>query len=149
AVSVQKDGVEIYSSSDLSGSFDFNTYGLGAFAINVTATDADADRANDSLLSTASRTVVVGDDDTAAPIITLGGSQGAENDGQSQTFTWNIADADTGIRSATVSVTKDAVEIFSSTDLSRSFDFNTYGLGTFAINVTASDADADRSSDSL
>ena len=42
AVSVQKDGVEIYSSSDLSGSFDFNTYGLGAFAINVTATDADA-----------------------------------------------------------------------------------------------------------
>src|SRR2546427_9232829 len=82
------------------------------YAINVTATDADADRANDALTSTASRSVTVSDDDTTPPVIVLGGSAGSENDGQDQTFTWNVTDAGSRLGSVPVSITKDGVEIF-------------------------------------
>src|SRR5205085_1898337 len=131
------------------GSFDFNSYGLGTYNISVDAADADADRADDSLSSTASRTVVVSDDDTAAPVITITGSEGSENDGQDQSFTWNVQDAGSGLGSVSVSITRDGVEIFNSTDASGTFNFDTYGLGTYEINVTATDADADRADDSL
>src|SRR5205823_1306878 len=134
---------------DASGSFDFNSLGLGTYAIAVSATDADNDRANDALTSSASRTVTVSDDDTTAPLIVLGGSTGSETDGQDNTFTWTITDAGSGVASSTVSVTKDGVEIFNSSDLSGTFDFNSFGLGTFQISVSATDADADRANDSL
>src|SRR5437764_790030 len=80
-----------------SGTFDFNALGLGAYTISVSAADADNDRAGDSLSSTASQSVVVSDDDIAGPVITLGGSNGAENDGQDQHFTWNVADVGSGL----------------------------------------------------
>src|SRR5205823_2510558 len=131
------------------GSFDFNAAGLGTYEINVTATDADADRLGDAMTSAASRSVTVADDDTEAPIITLGGSTGSENDGQNQTFTWTVSDAGSGLASVTVSVTRDGVEFFSSTDASGSFDFNSYGLGTYEIHVSATDADADRIGDAM
>ena len=44
--------------------------------MEISATDSDADRAGDALTATATRTVVLTDDDTEAPIITLGGSIG-------------------------------------------------------------------------
>src|SRR5207248_3121717 len=109
-VSVTKNGVEIYNSTDASGSFDFNSFGLGTFAINVSATDADGDRPDDALTSTASQSVTVSDDDTTPPVITLGGSSGAETDGQDQVFTWNVTDADSGLASVLVSITRDGVE---------------------------------------
>ena len=58
---------------------------------------------------TATRTVTVTDDDSAAPVITLGGSQGNENDGQDQTFTWNVADAGSGLGSVASSNATEAV----------------------------------------
>jgi hypothetical protein len=149
SVSVTRDGVEIFTSSDVSGSFDFNSLGLGTYEINVTATDADGDRLDDSLSSSASRSVVVSDDDVTAPLIVLGGSDATENDGQDQTFSWNVSDAGSGVSTVTVSVTQDGVEIFTSSDLSGSFDFNSYGLGTFSMSVSATDADSDRASDAL
>src|SRR5207244_7485717 len=96
-VSITRDGVEILSSSDLSGDFDFNIYGLGVYEIHVSATDADADRTGDALSSTASSMVTVTDDDTDAPVIVTGGSIGTENDGQDQNFTWNVDDAFSGL----------------------------------------------------
>src|SRR5207247_61564 len=45
SVVITQDGNVIHSSSDASGSFDFNSYGLGVFQISVNATDNDADRA--------------------------------------------------------------------------------------------------------
>src|SRR5207247_1808514 len=103
SVSITKDGTEIYSATDASGSFDFNSYGLGAYEMHVSATDTDSDRALDSLTSTASRSVTVTDDDTAAPIITLGGSELNENDGQNQVFTWAVSDAGSGLGAVSVS----------------------------------------------
>src|SRR5213076_2571573 len=121
------------NSTDASGSFNFNTYGLGTFAINVTTTDADNDRANDALTSTASRTVTVGDDDITPPVILIGGSSGAENDGQDQHFTWNISDAGSDLASLDVTITRDdgtgPVVIYHTNNLadaSGSFDFNSY-----------------------
>src|SRR5206468_3891818 len=99
SVSITKDGVEILSSTEASGSYDFNALGLGDYQINVTATDADADRALDAMTSIASRRVSVSDDDTAAPVITIGGSSGAETDGQNQHFTWLVEDASSGVGS--------------------------------------------------
>src|SRR5205823_10495265 len=123
--------------------FDFNSYGLGAYAINVTATDADNDRADDALTSTASQSVTVTDDDTTPPIITLGGSSGTETDGQNQLFTWNVDDPESGMDFVSVLVTKDGTAIFTSSDASGSFDFNSYGLGEFQIFVSAGNADND------
>ena len=93
AVTITQDGNVISTSSAASGSFDFNSYGLGVFAINASATDADNDRPNDSLSNSGARSVTVSDDDTTGPTIVLGGSQGSENDGQKQHFTWNVTDA--------------------------------------------------------
>ncbi len=148
-VSITRNGVEVYNSSNASGSFDFNSLGLGTYTITVTATDADADRDNDSLTTAATRTVVVSDDDVTPPVITLGGSSGTQNDGQNQLFTWSVSDAGSGIGSVSVSVTRNGVEIFTSTSVSGSFDFNSYGPGSYAMTVNATDADNDRASDSL
>src|SRR5439155_24230257 len=125
------------------------TYGMGTSGTNTTATDANTARFKYALTSTASRSVSVSDDDTEAPIITLGGSSGAENDGQDQSFTWTVTDAGSGLGSVLVSITRDGVEVFSSTDASGAFDFNALGLGTYAINVTATDADSDRIADAM
>src|SRR5207249_716219 len=108
-----------------------------------------SDRALDSLSSSASRSVTVSDDDTAAPVIALGGSTGSENDGQNQNFTWDVSDVGSGLASVGVSITKDGTEIYRSTPASGTFDFNSHGLGTYAINVTATDVDSDRALDSL
>ena len=65
---------------DAAGSFDFNTYGLGAYEITVNATDNDGDCPGDTTSSSDMRSVTVEDDDTAGPAIVLGGSQDAETD---------------------------------------------------------------------
>src|SRR5207245_1196309 len=106
--------VEVLNSIAPSGTFDFNSLGLGTYTITVNATDADGDRLNDALSSNASRTVTVSDDDTEAPIIILSGSTGSETDAQDQVFNWTVTDAGSGIGSVAVSITKDGVEIFTS-----------------------------------
>src|SRR5207244_1348874 len=115
-VSITRDGVEIYSSTNASGSFDFNAFGLGAYEMHVNATDADNDRLDDARTATAARSVTVSDDDTDAPVITLGGSTGNETDGDNQHFTWLVTDAGSGLSSVTVSITRDGIEIFNSTN---------------------------------
>ncbi len=144
-------GAIVFSSSNAraSGSFNFDSFGLGAFFIKVTATDNDADRNNDALTSSATRTVNVTDDDMVAPVITLGGSSGLENDGQTQAFTWNVTDA-SGLSSVKVVVTKvgEVEPVFTSSTASGSFNFDSQNLGTFQISVTATDNDADWTGDS-
>jgi hypothetical protein len=147
AVTIRQNGSVIHTSSLATGSFNFDTYGPGAFDLTVDATDADSDRPGDAASSTATRSVTVTDDDTAPPSITLGGSVGNETDGQTQAFTWAVADA-SGLGGVSVTVTHDAATIFTSTAASGSFNFDSLGLGTFAISVSASDSDNDWSGDS-
>src|SRR5204863_291046 len=88
-------------------------------------------------------------DDTTPPVITLGGSNGLENDGQNQFFTWDVTDAGSGLGSVSVTITQDGTTIFTSTNATGTFNFNSYGLGMFQISVSATDADNDRANDSL
>src|SRR5207247_941802 len=104
-------------------------------------------RADDALTSTASRIVTVSDDDTDAPVITLGGSTASETDGQDQAFTWNVADA-SGLLVISVVITKDGNIIHTTNSASGTFDFNSYGTGLFEITVNATDGDSDRANDS-
>src|SRR5205823_4008330 len=109
SVVITQNGNEIFSTTDLSqavGSFNFDSYGLGTFAISVSATDNDSDRAGDAATSSASRSVNVSDDDIAPPEITLGGSQNTEDDGQNQVFTWDVSDTGSGLDSVAVTVTQ-------------------------------------------
>src|SRR5439155_12716259 len=99
--------------ANAAGSFNFDTAGLGTFTLVVSATDADSDRANDALTSNASRSVVVTDDDVAPPTIVLGGSQGAQTDGEINVFTWDVSDA-SGLLTVDVTVTQDGNVIHTS-----------------------------------
>src|SRR6185436_5583967 len=104
-------------------------------------TDWEGDKSTE----TQTRTVVVSDDDTAAPVITLGGSTGAENDGQNQHFTWSVSEA-SGFSAYSVVIKKGATTIFSTTDstmLTGDIDFNSWGLGTYTIEIAATDNDTD------
>ena len=49
SVTITQDGNVIHSDTAANGSFNFDSYGLGNFQIQVSATDADNDRANDAL----------------------------------------------------------------------------------------------------
>src|SRR5439155_2898706 len=105
-----------------------------------------------SLSNSASRSVTVSDDDTDAPTIVLGGSTGSENDGQTQSFNWNISDAGSGLGSISVIVRKDGNVIYQTSDLADavgSYNFDSEGLGTFTIDVSATDTDSDRADDAL
>src|SRR5205085_2644483 len=133
------------NTADAVGSFNFDSYGPGSFTLDVSATDNDNDWIGDNSCSMASRSVTVTDDDTAGPVITLGGSTGSENDGQAQSFSWNVSDA-SGLSALSVVIKKDGATIYSTTDTANavgSFNFDSYGLGTFTIDVSATDNDND------
>ena len=145
-VSITRNGGNIFAqNSTNSGSFDFNNFGPGEYVLTVSATDADSDRAGDSLSSTASRTVMVTDDDTDGPIIALGGSSGSESSDLTQSFSWDGSDA-SGLSDLSVVIMKDGTPIYSTTSLSDavgSFNFDSYGVGTYSIALSATDADGD------
>src|SRR5262249_1366478 len=74
----------------------------------------------------------VTDDDIAGPLITLGGSSGSQNDGQTQSFTWDISDA-SGLSALSVVIKQGSTTIYSTTslsDASGSFNFDSSHLCT-------------------
>ncbi|MCI0461807.1 MAG: putative Ig domain-containing protein [Gemmataceae bacterium] len=80
-VTITKVGFGVLASfATASGSYDFNQAGPGTYTLTVGALDNDGDRSGDQSSSTAERSVIVTDDDTTAPAITLGGSQGVEDE---------------------------------------------------------------------
>jgi len=139
-VSILHDGVEVATSTDSMGQFTFDGLGLGLFTMLVTAEDSLGQQ------STAERTVVVTDDDTIGPEISISGSSGTEMPEQEQAFQWTVSDL-SGLSQVAVSVTHDGVLIFNTTDESGSFVFDDLRLGQFMIEVTADDADDDWSED--
>src|SRR5687768_10627855 len=145
-------GNVIQSFTAASGSYDFNSLGLGTYEISLSATDADTDWTGDQLSNLGTRTVTVSDDDVAGPVIVITGSQGSENDGQTQVFNWNVTDAGSGLSALSIVITRDGDTIFSTTDLAQasgSFNFNSYGLGEFKIEISATDNDTDSAGDKL
>jgi hypothetical protein len=144
-----------FQNSVTGGVFNFNSYGLGTFVIGVSATDADNDRPGDTLSSTVSRTVIVTDDDTTPPSLTLGGSTGTVTDADSPFFTWTSSDA-SGVQRSIYFLVKDGVTLHSETFGSPSGTFGgidsyvgQYGLGTYEFIVTVVDDDNDWDSDRL
>ena len=152
-VTVSQAGIgQIYSNtSDSSGSFDFNTFGPGTFTLSVSATDNDNDRSGDSTSSTSSITATVADDDTVAPEISVTGSSGTESAPADQRFTWYIVDL-SGSTSDVV-INKNGSPIFTKHNAANvslgTFDLNAFGLGTYAITITATDDDSDQDGDRL
>src|SRR5207249_1392035 len=138
-VTITRNGSSIFTTtSQASGSFNFDSYGLGTYEINVTANDNDHDWVGDQLSNSGSRSVVVSDDDTTPPQIVLGGSQNTEDDGQNQNFTWNVTDP-SSLSSVAVTIRKDGSVIQSFSTATGNFDFNSLGLGTYDITVSAAD----------
>jgi autotransporter-associated beta strand protein len=136
----------------------FDEFGLGSFTITVSATDNDVDRVGDQLTATATKTVVVTDDDTSAPIIELYGSVGNEVDGQTQGFSWRVVgEPFSKLQSVAVAITRDSgtgpEQVYFSADptypVIGSFNFDAFGIGTYHISVSATDGDNDRAGDSL
>ncbi|TPW09043.1 MAG: Na-Ca exchanger/integrin-beta4, partial [Acidimicrobiaceae bacterium] len=148
-VNVTKDGSEIFASTDISGSFDFDADGPGSYALTATASNLLGETAQ------ATRSVEVVDDDPAPPLIFLGGSFGSETENQTQFFTWAVSD-DSGLSAFSVTVTRDLgngpVTLFETTNLAQttgSFNFDEFRAGTYQITVTARDADGDWPGDDL
>src|SRR5439155_27124580 len=64
-----------------------------------------------------------------------------------QGFNRRVSDA-SGLASYTVTITRNGATIFSC-NADGSFDFNSYGVGTYELSVSATDADNDRANDNL
>ena len=141
-VSMTRNGGGMYGGILPSGSFNFDAYGPGTYVITVTATDADNDRGGDSLTTIVTRTPIVSDDDESPPILALGGSSGTQTDAETQVFSWNISDA-SGLAASEVLMHQNGGGMYGGILPSGSFNFDAYGLGTFVMSVTATDADND------
>lgn len=146
------DGVELYkTTTDNQGNFDFEDLGPGTYTLTATATDGDNDRTGDAASTSSSVIATLTDDDTKAPAITITGSQGEESAEAQQRFTWYVSD-DSNSTSQVV-ITKNGTPILTrnySEDVDQdTFDFNSFGLGTYVITVTATDQDTDRPGDQL
>src|SRR5439155_26800913 len=113
---ITKDGNVVFATSDLSqasGDFNFDALGPGNYEINVSTTDDDNDWNGDRSSSLASRSVIVSDDDTAAPAIKLAGSHGRENDGQNQDRKSDVKGA-SGLSNMLGTVKRNGLQIFTS-----------------------------------
>jgi len=149
-VTIMRGASTLFTATVPSGAYFLDPDGLGEFTIGIVATDNDNDWAGDRLTTSASTSLLVFDDDTEAPLITLGGSEGSVDDGQLQSFSWNVSDA-SELSALSITITKDGAEIFSTTntaDAVGSFEFDSYGLGSYTIGVSATDGDGDWSGDS-
>src|SRR5439155_12334141 len=112
------------NTTDAIGSFNFDTLGLGIYDIAVSAADADQDWTGDTLSNSATRSVTVSDDDTDAPVISLGGSNGSENDGQDQKFTWSVTDG-SGLSGVLVTITQNGYVVRTLMSSTGNSDSNT------------------------
>ena len=133
-------GFYLYSRFWWGSSFNFDSYGPGLYELFVTTnqpTGSDAS-ANDF--------VVGEDDDDSPPSISLGGSSGTQNHNDLQLFTWDATDP-SGVGSVNVAITKTEssfdTQIHTANTATGSFNFDSYGPGTYSISVSAADADSD------
>ncbi|MCO6453801.1 MAG: PKD domain-containing protein [Pirellulaceae bacterium] len=138
----------------LSGSVDLAACGTGTFVLEVEAWDADQDWPGDDLRNdplVAKRSVTIRDDDEHPPRIdfltTTGqpllGTLYSESHGLANDVHWNVTDY-SGVDQATARLWRgeqllDTVQV-SATDR---LNLDTYGLGTFRVELTAIDGDTD------
>lgn len=130
-ITVTRDGQNVFSSNSGVGSFDFNHLGAGTYIVEVVATDRDMDWTGDRLSSSATRTVIVTDDDTTAPVITLTGLDASSLTQDDQTLLWSAAD-DQGIGTV-------EARLYFASDLSYVLAYETWSgqtTGTFDLNPT-------------
>jgi ELWxxDGT repeat protein len=130
------------STSSNSGSFNLNGLPPGTYRIEATATDADNDRSGDSLTSSNTETFSIFDDDTQGPLIVLGGSVGSESHGLTQAYTWSVSDP-SEIAGTSVVIMRNGSTIHTSSAPSGSFNFDSFGVGDYVIEVASTDVDND------
>jgi hypothetical protein len=130
------------TNAEASDSFNFNRWGAGRYSLYITAWDGDNDRVNDASWSSFSRTIDVMDDDTQGPIIVVQGAEPRQTDGQKQEISWNITD-ESGVAHVSVRVLKGSATIFESDEASGTYNFDHQGLGTYTVQITATDGDDD------
>lgn len=148
-VAISQDGVSIFNQElQGSGTFDLDQAGPGAYAITVSAIDADEDWDGDSTAATVSQEFTIADDDTAAPEIMITGPN--DTDGSDNVIFWDVQDA-SGLDVIDVTISKDGVAVLNldgNAPSSGSYDVNSLGLGTYAIEIFARDADTNWPGDS-
>lgn len=130
-------------STNAAGSFKLNALGLGRFEIEtVVATDTFG------RTSTRTQTVDVIDDDVIAPTITFSGPSNAVNpqlDSVTQAISWSVAD-DSGVGTVFVELLRNGISVFTS-GASGTVNFDSFGIGNFVLEVTATDGDNDWAGD--
>ena len=147
SATLTQNGFTVVTGSLSADTIDFNHLGAGSYVLTVSATDSSG------ITTTATRSVTVTDDDPNGPQIFTAGSAGTENDGQSQIFSWFIDETfsgNSGLASLLIEIKQDGTTIYSTNslaDFSGFFNFDSYGLGTFTMTISATDADNEWSGD--
>lgn len=129
-------------------SFDLNSFGIGDYVVSVTALDDDQDWVGDQLQAvTTTDVITITDDDTLAPQITF--EAPIENDGSNNVLAWNVSDV-SGLSAVSAKISRgDQVILDTDVDPQGTFDVNSFGIGTYTVEVTATDADNDWVGDQL
>ena len=143
------------SSSSKSGSLTVTKAdGPGSYRLRVTGTHSPT-LADTELLGPI---LTVTDDDVSPPVIVVKASSGTairngssrtETAGENQSFSWSVNDLSGS--TSTVIITRNAAPIFTRSYTANfaldSFNFNSYGVGSYQITINATDGDNDRAND--
>ncbi|MCC9600963.1 Ig-like domain-containing protein [Stieleria sp. JC731] len=148
-ITVTRDGEMIESSSSRSGSIAIDPTDLVGSLPQQYVIQAGVSDGTSSRELTRSFTLI--DDDIEPPVIQVGGSEGSEAASTPQAFNWSTED-DSGSASRVI-VTRNGEAIFSreyTENISGdSFNFDSYGIGTYELFIEATDLDQDRDNDRL
>ena len=148
SVNISRDGESVFATNTLGqNSFNLDSLGAGEYSITVSATDDDSDRDGDELSATVTETFTIADEDSDPP--TIGISLPNDVDGDDNLLMFNVSDA-SGLQAVSARVSQgDTVLLDGPIPGISAFDLNTFGIGTFLVEVTAEDADNDSEGDSL
>jgi hypothetical protein len=146
-VELFRNGISVFTTSGASGTVNFDSFGIGNFVLEVTATDGDNDWAGDGATTTSASFAGIFDDDTVGPNITFGGPSavapgGIQADSETQRFDWAVNDP-SGVGSTLVTLTRNGVSVFTSTNPSGSVNFDAFGGGNYVLSISSVDTDSD------
>jgi|GEM_PF-5277083 len=117
----------------------------GNYELVVTAVDLDQDCPGDASTSTGSARATIVDDDVTGPTISLLGPSPGATDATDNRFTWNVTDP-SSLAEVFIRVKLDGEPIAEGlVRADHSFELN--GVGTFMIDMQATDGDRDRPGD--
>lgn len=146
-VELTRGGIVVFTSTNPSGTVNFDSFGVGNFVLEVTAKDADNDWSGDGASTSNATFAGIVDDDTADPLITIGGPSsvapgGIQADGDTQRFDWAVSDP-SGVSAVLVNLRRNGTIVLTSTAVSGFFNFDAFGGGDYLLEISATDNDND------